>query len=93
MPFNFEHEGVTQYAVRYVLWSKIGDTPVTRREGAYCDIVLEAVGHATDPKDAKRKLAKLLRATDSAWSGFFNMETYPNQNARTEFLNKGTIND
>jgi hypothetical protein len=68
-----------------IIWSDIGKTPITHREGAYCDELLHCETYCETPGEAIALAQKLLHETPHGYSAYYNMPEYPNQNTRNGF--------
>lgn len=69
------------------IWSATGNTPVTKRAGAYCDELVKVVIDAADPAAAKAAAYALLLSTPHAAEGHFDMPGYWNQNTNSGYVN------
>jgi hypothetical protein len=75
------------YACKIRVWSAIGFTPVTKREGAYCDVLADIETHVATPVAARELTSKLIKIIPGAVSGHFQLdEAWPNQNTRHDFV-------
>jgi hypothetical protein len=74
------------YATHIKLWSANGHTPITHRQGAYCDVLLDTVIQCETPAQAENEVQRLKRETEHAVYGHFYMPDYPNQNIRSRFV-------
>lgn len=73
------------YHTVIIVWSNIGHTPLTNRQGAYCDELLHFETECADPAEAKALTQKLVRGIPHGYSGYYNLPEYPNQNTRNGF--------
>ncbi len=64
--------------------SQIGHTPVTERDGAYCDKLVEATIDCKDFNDAKEQLKRIFQQTPFAHYASFDMFEHSNQNLRQQ---------
>lgn len=76
----------TTYPTEIVIWSAIGNTPITHRKGSYCDELHRETINLESPKDAKEYVQGLLKSVSCADRGYFHMENFPNQNLRTGWI-------
>ena len=74
------------YDCQIKIWSEIGNTPITKRKGAYCDELYSNTIQVLDPEDAKNIIKELIRETEHAVSGHYYLPGYPNQNTRSNFV-------
>ncbi len=70
-----------------VIWSAIGNTPMTNRGGSYCDELARVVVDVSDPTEAKQAAYDLLLSTPHAADGHFDIPQYWNQNTRSGWVN------
>jgi len=77
------------YLTRVTIWSKTGHTPITGRDGAFCDELVNTYIECVDPTDAMAKVLEIKKATEHAYSCHFNMIDYPNQNTKAKFCHYG----
>jgi hypothetical protein len=73
------------YETTIFVWSNIGNTPITNRDGAYCDELLKLTIQCANPAKAKALTQRLVKETEHGYKGYFNMPGYPNQNTRNGF--------
>lgn len=74
------------YKTEITIWSKIGNTPKTGRNGAFCDVLLQTVIDCENPADAKAATKRLIAETPHGFTGHFHMQDHPNQNTNQMFL-------
>lgn len=68
----------------YIVWSRIGHTPLTGRVGAFCDELAKGTFTTDGSKeDAEEQLRKIVRDTPNAVKGGAVSYDHPNQNFRT----------
>jgi hypothetical protein len=73
------------YKTTIYVWSDVGNTPITKREGSYCDELLRLETECADPAEAKALTQKLVRGIAHGYSGYYDLPDYPNQNTRNGF--------
>lgn len=71
------------------IWSKIGHTPVTNRQGAFCDLLVDTVVECASPTEAKEIVLELKNKTKGAYSCHYNMPEWSNQNDKSGFCHYG----
>ena len=74
------------YKTEIVLWSAIGNTPITGRKGAYCDELVRTTIECENPARADEAVRDLINSTPHARKGHFFMPTFPNQNTRSRWI-------
>jgi len=74
------------YTTEIYIWSAIGNTPITNRKGAFCDVLEKSQIECESPQDAIEKVKAKIANTKFAAKGYFNMPSHPNQNTRSKFL-------
>jgi len=74
------------YKTEVTIWSAIGNTPITKRNGNYCDEMFKFVIECSTPESAKRFVKTFIAETKDCDSGYFNMIDYPNNNLRNQFV-------
>lgn len=74
-----------KYKTVIVIWSDVGNTPLTKRAGAFCDELLHFETECENPREAKTLTQKLVKQTQHGYSGYYNLPDYPNQNSRNGF--------
>ena len=79
------------YKTQVIIWSDVGQTPITGRKGSFCDTLVDTYIDCTDPADALDKVLEIKKATPHAHSCWFNMEGYWNQNTKSKFCHYGKI--
>ncbi len=62
------------------VWSRIGNTPVTGRVGAFCDELVSKDIDAIDHKDAIAQVKAIMKETPNSDRGFYHMPEYWNHN-------------
>ena len=75
-----------KYHTLLCVWSHAGHTPITRRKGQFCDELVRKTDYYSSPDEAALEVEKLLRETEHAYKGFFNMPSFPNQNTRSNWI-------
>lgn len=75
-----------KYDTTIVIWSDIGNTPITGRSGAYCDELIRTTVQCESPAEAMQLTREMMQQTQHAFKGYFNMPQYPNQNTRNRFI-------
>lgn len=73
------------YETQIIVWSAIGNTPKTNRDGAYCDELVRMTIQCETPEQAKEITQRMVKETLYGYSGYFNMPNHPNQNTRKGF--------
>ena len=68
------------------VWSNIGNTPITKRAGSFCDVLVEREIECSTPEQARAEVKALIRNTPHGYSGHFNIPDHPNQNTRSSFV-------
>ena len=71
------------YETTIFVWSNIGNTPITKRVGAFCDELVKIKVQCATPGDALKLTQDLIKSTKHGYSGYFGMPDYPNQNTNT----------
>ncbi len=74
-----------KFSTEIIVWSAIGNTPLTNRSGAHCDELVRITVQCENPTEARELTKKLVRETAHGYMGYFNMPAYPNQNTRKAF--------
>jgi hypothetical protein len=74
-----------KYETKIIVWSAIGNTPITGRDGSYCDELVKVTIQCETPEQAKEITQRMVRETQHGYSGYFNMPNHPNQNIRNGF--------
>lgn len=74
-----------KYHTVIIVWSNIGHTPLTKRQGAYCDELLHFETECENPGEARALAQKLVRGVEHGYSAYYNLPEYPNQNTRNGF--------
>lgn len=74
------------YTAQITVWSRIGHTPITKRPGSYCDVLVETEVLCDGPTDARRVTLAIKHAHPHADRAYFYMPTYPNQNTRSNWF-------
>lgn len=74
------------YRTEIKVWSRTGNTPITKRSGAYCDLLVSAVVYCETPEQAEVETVRLIRETEYGDCGHFYMPEFPNQNTRSKWL-------
>lgn len=77
------------YKTQVMIWSNIGNNPITKRTGAFCDELVNMFIECTDPNDALNQVLKIKQNTPHAYSCWFNIIDYPNQNTKSAFCHYG----
>jgi hypothetical protein len=77
---------MTTYKTEVTIWSAIGNTPITKRNGAYCDELLNFTMDCDTPASAIEFVTNIIKNTEHASSGYFNLIDYPNQNTKNRFI-------
>lgn len=67
------------------IWSRIGHTPVTKRGGLFCDVLIHADVDCESPEAARKFVRALIAAHPHGNYGHFNMPEYWNHNTRSGF--------
>lgn len=80
-----EADARTTYPTEIKIWSRIGCTPITKRGGSYCDLLVDTVLECATPTEALALTKEIIRATPNGDYGHFYMPTYWNQNTRSNF--------
>lgn len=70
------------------LWSAYGHTPITHREGLFCDVVALETINVQDHEDAIKQAREMLKATPHAVKGHFYIREGYNQNLASRFFDK-----
>ena len=65
------------------VWSEIGNTPLTKRAGSYCDELAKVEIEVDGPVEAKAALKDLMLKTPHAADGHFEVPEFWNQNTRS----------
>ena len=73
------------------VWSDVGHTPITGRKGSYQDELVNVEIDCIDPTDAFNKVLDIKLQTPDAYSCYFFMPEYPNQNTNSQFCHYGRI--
>jgi hypothetical protein len=68
------------------IWSEIGDTPRTGREGSYCDELAHVHLEVASLEEARRATERLILETPHAHAGHYSVPHHPNQNLRTGWV-------
>jgi hypothetical protein len=76
------------YRTEIYIWSRIGCTPITKREGAYCDVLVHKHIECASPEVARREVELLIESTQYGDYGHFSMPDHPNQNTRNSFVSR-----
>lgn len=71
------------------IWSSVGHTPVTKRAGKYCDLLVYKIIEVANVSEAKERTKQLIRSTQHATKGNFYCPEEPNQNKRTGWVSLG----
>lgn len=79
------------YKTQVYVWSAIGHTPITGRVGSFCDELVVETVDTNGPEQARAYVADLLKRTAHAYSGYYYVNEYPNQNTRSSWLNRSSI--
>jgi hypothetical protein len=74
------------YTTNIRVWSKIGSTPITRRTGAFCDVLADVTITCETPAEARNAALYAIKATKHGDRAHFVMPDHPNQN-----LNSGWV--
>lgn len=74
-----------KYQTIVTIWSSIGNTPLTNRNGPCCDELARVTIECETPAEALQKTKQLIRETMHGYSGHFRMIGYPNQNTCSRF--------
>lgn len=75
-----------RYETIIVIWSNTGHTPITGRNGGYCDELVRTTVQCESPVEAAKITREIMQKTQYAYSGYFDMPEYPNQNTRNRFV-------
>ncbi len=70
------------------VWSNIGNTPITKRGGSFCDVLVEREIECETPEQARAEVKALIRSTPHGGYGHFNMPDFWNQNTRSSFVSR-----
>lgn len=76
------------YTTEIHIWSAAGNTPITNREGAFCDLLVNTKIECTSPQDAITKALSIMSVTPHSNKAHYYMPDFPNQNQRTHFFSK-----
>lgn len=68
------------------VWSKIGNTPLTGRKGAYCDELAKVEIETASPEEAHAKTVEMLKTIPHAEKGHYYLPDWWNQNTRSNWL-------
>jgi hypothetical protein len=74
------------YETTIIIWSDIGNTPITGRAGPYCDELVRTRVQCESPEKARALTREIMQKTQYAYMGHFNMPEHPNQNTRNSFV-------
>jgi hypothetical protein len=74
------------YKTEIRVWSQIGHTPLTKRGGAYCDLLLLTEIECDGYGDARLQAETIMRALPSGARGHAHMPAHPNQNYRSIWI-------
>lgn len=80
---------MSTYKTNIIIWSNIGNTPLTNRTGSYCDELVNMWVDCADPVEAKTKALEIKQQTSHAYSCYFIMPDYPNNNTKSDFCHYG----
>lgn len=81
-------EGLEKTKCILSAFSAVGHTPLTKRGGAYCDLLVSNEVTVTSREEAQGLADKLLKETPHAVEVWFNMPEYWNQNLRSGYGNR-----
>jgi len=68
------------------IYSDYGNTPITKRGGAYCDLLLHITIQCGNPEEARQRTIELIRDTQHARHGHFTMPEWRNRITRSGFI-------
>ncbi len=68
------------------IWSQVGHSPLTKRGGSFCDLLLDTEMDCETPAEAEKLTLQLMAATPHSARANFYMPEYPNQNIRQRWL-------
>ena len=74
------------YKTIITVWSRVGNTPVSKRGGLFCDRLAEKVIECKEPLEARQATIDLIENINHAAEGFFHMPEYPNQNLKSGWV-------
>ena len=74
-----------KYQTTIVIWSNVGHTPITNRDGAYCDELVRMTAEFENPDQAKSFTRELVQKTEHGYMGYYHVIDYPNQNTKNGF--------
>jgi len=72
-----------------IIWSRTGNTPITKRGGGFCDELVHVTLDCASPDEALVVTAELKARTPHAYACHFHMPDFPNQNTRSQFCHYG----
>jgi hypothetical protein len=76
----------TKLTAEIHVWSAIGDTPLTKRGGSYCDHLAYAEIEVGSPSEARKKAIGLIRSTPGGNHAHYNVPAFWNQNMRSGYV-------
>ena len=68
------------------VWSNIGVTPITKRGGNYCDLLVDKKVAVKSISEARHITNQLINETEFGYKGFFYVSDHPNQNINNGWL-------
>ena len=71
---------------KIIIWSQIGHTPKTNRNGSFCDELVNKEFNCDNPDEARKLTLELMKTTQYAARGYFNMPHWWNQNTKSAWL-------
>lgn len=75
-----------KYEAELVLWSRVGHTPLTKRQGAYCDELARKKVMVAGVSEARSALMHLAGQTPYSSKGYYYIPALPNQNIRSAWV-------
>ena len=71
------------YRTEIMIFSPVGQTPLTKRMGSYCDLLLKEYFMLDNPAQAKQKIRDLIASiVHNVGSAHYYIPDYPNQNTQ-----------
>lgn len=74
------------YTATIIVFSAIGDTPLTNREGPFCDKLLEENIEVANAEQARIRTEELIHDTQDGHSGHYHIHGYWNPNTQDAFI-------
>lgn len=72
------------------VWSKIGHTPITHRQGSYYDTLYHETIAVENPEQARNIVRRLLAETPHADGAHYEIPTWWNQNRRSDWISRNS---